>query len=128
MAAVAEALKAREARRTAHTARRPWPGSLARRSPARRCGAPWPNGWRTLLRRNVAEARPVLEALLASRVVVTPRRGSLAESAGDEDVAAFDVRIPLTTCGILEGLSVPNGVASPSGAASHVVCWLRRAA
>lgn len=112
VSAIAEALRAREARRAALTARR---AALARKSrPAfarealRATLAGRLADWRALLRRNVAEARQVLEALLASRVVVTPRRVG-------EEVAAFDVRIPLTTRGILEGLSVPNGMASPTG-------------
>ena len=65
--------------------------------------------WRTLIRQNVMEARPVLETLLAGRIAVTPRRDTPTKAA------TFDVRIPLTMSGLFEGICGPNGVASPGG-------------
>ena len=64
--------------------------------------------WRRLLRRNVVQARPVLETLLAGRVIVTPRLVA-------DQLEAFDVRIPLTLRGIFEGIACPQAVASPTG-------------
>ena len=65
--------------------------------------------WRSLLRRNVAEARPVVELLLGGRVVVTPRQDS------PRTAPVFDVRVPLSQRAIFEGICGPNGVASPAG-------------
>ena len=61
--------------------------------------------YRALMRRNVEEARPVLESLLNGRIVITP----------NEDTGMFKVRIPLTTRGIFEGICGPTGMASPAG-------------
>jgi hypothetical protein len=52
----------------------------------------------------VQEARPVLETLLNGRIVVTP----------DEHTGMFNVRIPLTTRGIFEGICGSQGVTSPT--------------
>jgi site-specific DNA recombinase len=65
--------------------------------------------FRALLRRNVPFSRPVLEALLTGRIVVTPRPESTPRAA------SFDVRIPLTTRGIFEGICCPKGDTSPAG-------------
>lgn len=65
--------------------------------------------WRGLLRRNVAEARPVLETLLANRIVVNPHQDSPTRAP------IFDVRIPLTIRGMFEGICGPQGVASLTG-------------
>ena len=54
------------------------------------------------------EARPVLETLLAGRVILTPRL-----DAGDPHM--YDVRIPLTTRGIIQEFYGSQGVASPTG-------------
>jgi len=59
--------------------------------------------WRGMLRRNVQEARPVLESLLSGRITVTPRDQGLE----------FNVRIPLTTRAIFEGICGPQGDTSP---------------
>jgi site-specific DNA recombinase len=110
--AVLEGLRSRQARRdalmgrqaaAAKTSRPVAVGAALRRDLRAKL-----NDWRGLLRRNVAAARPVLETLLAGRVLVTPRM------AGD-DLELFDVRIPLTTRGILQEICVPKGVASPTG-------------
>ncbi len=116
---IAEAIRARQARREALLARqaalrkrvRPAVASGGLRADLARRLA----DWRSLLRQNVAAARPVIELLLAGRVVVTPRRRLPVVLRGGEDLAAFDVRIPLTTREIFEEICGPNGVASPTG-------------
>lgn len=118
--AVMEALRRRQARRDALAARQT---ARPRRSRPGATGAALRRDlrarladWRTLLRRNVTEARPVLEVLLAGRVIVTPRLDGA-------DLSGFDVRIPLTTRGLVElvaGAETPanrcsQAVASPTG-------------
>jgi site-specific DNA recombinase len=71
--------------------------------------------WRGLLRRNAAEARPVLQTLLDGRIVVTPRTDATTPKRGTRGIA-FDVQIPLTTRGLFEGVAdCPKAVASPPG-------------
>jgi site-specific DNA recombinase len=116
---IVEALRSRQARRNALVARqavravksRPAATGAALRRDLRARLA----DWRMLLTRNVTEARPVLELLLAGRVVVTPRLDGA-------DLTAFDVRIPLSTRGVVEwalpkmaGNLCSQGVASPTG-------------
>ena len=64
---------------------------------------------RGLLRQNVAEARSVLQSLLTGRIEVTPHTDSPTSAP------IFDVRIPLTTRGIFQGICGSQGVASPAG-------------
>ena len=64
--------------------------------------------WRALLTENVGEARPIVDLLLAERIVVTPRIAS-------DDVEGYDVQIPLTTGAILSEIALPKAVASPTG-------------
>jgi hypothetical protein len=116
VAVVGEALRVRQARRDALTKRQ------ARAAAAQRRHSPTADAvaaalsarladWRGLLRRNVAEARPVLDALLAGRVMVTPRR-----AREDAPVHAFDVRIKLSTGRMLAGLvPCPQAGTSPTG-------------
>jgi site-specific DNA recombinase len=65
--------------------------------------------WRELLLGNPQEARGVLEKVLASRIVLTPRRDRPTISP------IFDVRMSLTTQGLFAGILVPQAVASPTG-------------
>ena len=67
------------------------------------------NDLRGLLRQNVTEAQPVLEALLARRIVVTPHRDTSTKAP------VFDVRVTLSTRAIFEGICVPKGGTSPEG-------------
>lgn len=112
--AIAAALRARQVRRDALVARQTRAKARSRPQGAGKALAAALRGrfedWRGMLRRNVQQARPVLEALLAGRVVVTPQ----CDDEGAE-VLAFDVRIPLTTRGIYEGMALPQGMASPTG-------------
>lgn len=108
--AIAEALRTRQERRTRLLRRQAAAVATARPSVPQTALRARLEDWRGMLRRNVAEARPVLDLLLADRIVVTPRR----EREGDE-VTAFDVRLSLTTRGILAGIALPQGMASPTG-------------
>ena len=97
--AVLDGLRSRQARRDALLARQ---AALGRRAHPAASGAVLRRtlrtklaDWRGLLRRNVTEARPVIEALLAGRVIVTPRLKA-------DELQAFDLRIPLTTRGIIQ--------------------------
>ena len=78
--------------------------------------------WRGLLRRNVTEARPVLEVLLGGRIVVAPLE--------PHSPASFDVRVPLTVCGIYEGICFPIGQPIPGarwlGSSCRVAWSLQR--
>jgi hypothetical protein len=56
--------------------------------------------WRALLRRNVGNARPVIQTLLAGRIAVTPQALDMPKTA-----PVFDVKIPLTTRGLFAGLA-----------------------
>jgi hypothetical protein len=110
--AVLDGLRSRQTRRAAIVARQ---SAAVRRSRPVASGAALRldlrarlTDWRGLLRRNVAEARPVLETLLAGRVVVTPH-----VIAGE--LQKYDVCIPLTTRAILQETCGSQGVASPTG-------------
>lgn len=108
---ILSALKDREARRTALVARvATIPARTARRDRDQLETAVRVRvaDWRALLQRNVAEARPIVELLLAERISVTP-----AIDRGD--VTGYDVLIPLTSGAILAGIDCPKGMASPTG-------------
>ena len=78
--------------------------------------------WRGLLSGNVAEARPLLDLVLADRIRFTPtadRRYQLTVPI------QFD-RVMTAAVPDLHGLQ--DRGASPRGTAQVVQCWLRRAA
>jgi len=86
-----------------------------------------------LLGRNVAEARPVLEALLDGKLIVTPTpidaprsgvRGAGLPCRGPLPMrATYTVRIPLNLAGVLEQEHCSLWVASPPGTGE---CWTVR--
>jgi hypothetical protein len=110
--AVLEALRARQARRESLARVRGTHRRQLRRGDSRReiesaLRARLSN-YRDLIRRNVSEARLVLETLLSGRIAVTPH------ATASMSTPIFDVRIPLTTRGIFE-ICGPKGVASLTG-------------
>ena len=78
--------------------------------------------WRGLLSRNVAEARPLLDLVLADRIRFRP--------TGDR---GYQLTVPVVfdrvmTAAVPDLRGLQDRVASPRGTAQVVQCWLRRAA
>lgn len=65
--------------------------------------------WRDVLRSNVSDARPVLDALLVGRIVITPHLDA------PRSAPIVDVRIPLTLSGVFETICGSGGGTSPAG-------------
>jgi hypothetical protein len=63
--------------------------------------------WRGVLRQEVASARPALRALLAGRLVFTPR-----EQNGER---FYEFEGPGTLGKVIAGLALPTGVVTPAG-------------